>query len=211
MSITTDDVKSVGMHARPVIGGVFIAMLADTPTWLKWAHEDPNKATNWATLPVAPTVVDVVRVVARGAPQTWHYTTDQARRRLDKRVPFNDAAWKSGPGGFGTRRNARRGHWYRVEHRRYLDSPHGHPSCWLYWTTFRCMLTTTKTSRSISMAFSRRTKSGYNNSYAPLDISKDAMALLKPGATITIAAHCHQTTGGQGVDVGLVKVTQSKQ
>jgi hypothetical protein len=44
---------------------------------------------------------------------------------------------------------------------------------------------------------------GYNSAYDPLDISSDALALLKPGATVTLAAHCHQTIGGQGIDFGL--------
>ena len=34
------------------------------------------------------------------------------------------------------------------------------------------------------------------------------MAVLTPGATITLAVTCHQTTGGQGVDVGLVNIVQ---
>ena len=49
-------------------------------------------------------------------------------------------------------------------------------------------------------------ESGYVNSYQPLDITPEAAALLKPGAKITLSAHCHQTTGGQGIDFGLVNV-----
>ena len=50
---------------------------------------------------------------------------------------------------------------------------------------------------------------GFITDYQPLEISAAALALLKPGAKITLAVHCHQTTGGQGVDVGLVNVTPS--
>jgi len=46
----------------------------------------------------------------------------------------------------------------------------------------------------------------YITSYETLDINPDALRLLRPGATITLAAHCHQTTGGQGVDIGLAEV-----
>jgi len=51
-------------------------------------------------------------------------------------------------------------------------------------------------------------ESGYNSTYDPLDIAPAALALLKPGATVTLALHIHQTTGGQGVDLGLANVVQ---
>jgi hypothetical protein len=45
-------------------------------------------------------------------------------------------------------------------------------------------------------------QSGFITDYDDLDISKEALAALHPGNN-TIAVHCHQTTGGQGVDVGI--------
>ena len=43
-----------------------------------------------------------------------------------------------------------------------------------------------------------------------MEIRKTARALLKPGAKITLAVHCHQTIGGQGVDVGIVNVAEGR-
>src|SRR5579862_4535679 len=50
-SYETDNVNSSGMHARPVVGGFFIKMLADRATWHKWASGDKTKLTAWAPLP----------------------------------------------------------------------------------------------------------------------------------------------------------------
>ena len=50
-SYMTDDPTSGGMHARPVVGGIFIKMLADSATWKKWASRDNNKIGNWSRQP----------------------------------------------------------------------------------------------------------------------------------------------------------------
>ena len=39
-SYETDNVRSGGMHARPVVGGIFIKILADRAIWKKWASGD---------------------------------------------------------------------------------------------------------------------------------------------------------------------------
>ncbi len=65
---------------------------------------------------------------------------------------------------------------------------------------------TTRTWRFTSTASGRRLKSGFTTAYVPLEIAPAALALLQPGARITLAAHCHQTTGGQDVDIGLAEV-----
>ena len=51
-------------------------------------------------------------------------------------------------------------------------------------------------------------EAGFVTSYVPLELSKEARAIMKPGAKISVAVHCHQTTGGQGIDVGLADVTE---
>jgi hypothetical protein len=45
--------------------------------------------------------------------------------------------------------------------------------------------------------------SGFITDYNDVAISKMARAALHPGRNI-IAVHCHQTSGGQGIDVGII-------
>lgn len=44
---------------------------------------------------------------------------------------------------------------------------------------------------------------GYITDYEEFEISREAAAALRPGNN-TIAVHCHQSTGGQGIDVGIL-------
>jgi len=50
-SYMTDNVNSVGFHARPVVGGIFIKMLTDRAIWQKWASRDKANVGDWAPLP----------------------------------------------------------------------------------------------------------------------------------------------------------------
>ena len=46
-------------------------------------------------------------------------------------------------------------------------------------------------------------KGGYTKSYAYRFIRPQAKAAIKPDADNVLAVHCHQTEGGQFIDVGL--------
>lgn len=46
------------------------------------------------------------------------------------------------------------------------------------------------------------TATGYSGDYKTIPMSDAARAALKPGQN-TFAVHVHQTTGGQGIDVGI--------
>jgi hypothetical protein len=49
---------------------------------------------------------------------------------------------------------------------------------------------------------------GFTTSFVPLEILSEARAVMKPGAKVMVAVHCHQTEGGQGIDVGFADVTE---
>ena len=44
---------------------------------------------------------------------------------------------------------------------------------------------------------------GFLNSYVEVDVSAEALSTLHTGRN-SVAVHCHQTTGGQGIDVGIL-------
>jgi hypothetical protein len=50
---------------------------------------------------------------------------------------------------------------------------------------------------------------GYTTSYQLVHLPKDAAALLKQGENF-IAIHCHQTTGGQYIDCGIVDIVAAE-
>ena len=51
-SYVTDNLHKGGFHARPVVGGFYIKMLANEKLWKKWASGDKNKPGNWAPMPL---------------------------------------------------------------------------------------------------------------------------------------------------------------
>ncbi len=82
-SYETDNVHSDGMHARPVIGGVFIKMLADRALWMKWATPTRIRSANWAPLPEPPKI-EVVVPTAQETAITLALHDSKTRRRLEQ-------------------------------------------------------------------------------------------------------------------------------
>lgn len=209
-SYMTDNIRSGGMHARPVIGGLFIKLLSDRAIWKKWSAGDLVNASNWAPMPSTPKVEYLFGNAATDTSQ-WKYTTRaNPPSSGDWMKPtFDDSTWKTGAGAFGT--------WApdNVPVRtRWTDTPGD------IWIRRTITLPTNTTGNLTFMVYHDEdieiyvdgmpaaSDSGYNSIYEPLDISGPALAHLKPGATITLAAHVKQTIGGQGVDIGIARIVR---
>lgn len=206
-SYITDNVRSGGMHARPVVGGFFIKMLDDMKTWKKWASRDTHKLGTYAPLPKPPVLVEVIPTGRKGSP-SWTYTTSRPGPNWFAKT-FDDSAWLKGAAPFGTPGTPG------------IDSK-------TRWDSGDIWMRRTITLPSTGLANLKvieyhdedievyidgvlaAEEGGYITDYATLEISKEAKALLKPGKTVTIAVHCHQTGGGQGVDVGFGYVREGK-
>ena len=207
-SYVTDDPRSDGMRARPVIGGVFIKMLEDASLWKKWASRDQAKVGGWAPAPVLPRVVETAPTPDR-KPAQWRFTTTKPSGAWTE-LGYADRSWKQGPGGFGSPGTPGLA----------LGTPWQTPDIWLRHVV---KLPASADPARIQLRVyhdedievylngvlaTRQT--GYVNAYELIDIPPAAVATLKPGAPLTIAVHCHQTWGGQGVDVSLVDVFENK-
>ena len=193
------------MHARPVVGGLFIKMLSDPAIWKKWSGRDKTKPGEWAPLPVLPVITNVVPD-SEHQPVTWRYTTDQPPPSWIEPA-FDDNTWKEGPGGFGTKgtSNIVIGTKWNTDDiwlRRQFTMPQT-PGTNLQFYVYH--------DEDIDIYVNgvlAAHEAGYEPNYETMDINVTARSLLKPGAKITLAVKCHQTKGGQGVDVGLVNVAE---
>ncbi|MBN1418776.1 MAG: DUF4965 domain-containing protein [Planctomycetes bacterium] len=193
--------KAVGFRARPVVGGVFVAMLADEAIWKKWRGRGANVKGEWAPVPERPTYVTVVPTAEKEA-IAWRYTFE--RPAGDWFAPKYDASsWKEGPAGFGT--SGTPGAVARTQ-----------------WRTGEIWLRRTFALDAVPKAALLRVHHdedaqvyingilacrarGYTTGYEEFEIRPEAAATFRRG-TNTIAVHCRQTTGGQYIDAGLVEV-----
>jgi hypothetical protein len=133
----------------------------------------------------------------------WRYTTQKPADGWCK-PGFDDAAWKKGVAGFGTRGTpgARvRTEWKTADIwlRREFEWPAnvaGEP---------RLSLHHDEDGEVYLNGVLAAPVSGYVHDYEEVPLLPAARAALKPGRNL-IAVHCHQTKGGQYVDVGLVEV-----
>ncbi|MBI5396234.1 MAG: DUF1793 domain-containing protein, partial [Verrucomicrobia bacterium] len=199
----TQDAKKRGFTARPVIGGVFAQMLYDKAVWQKYASRDKTKAANFAPMPEAPIVRTVVPNAREDANITWRYTTQKPAEAWSK-PGFDDAAWQKGKAGFGTRGTpgARvRTEWKTADIwlRREFELPASATG------ELRLSLHHDEDAEVFINGVLAAQAAGYVNDYEEVPLLPAARAALKPGKNL-IAIHCHQTKGGQYVDVGVVEV-----
>lgn len=140
--------------------------------------------------------------------QQWRYTTGKPFQNWSQ-ASFDDSAWKTGRGGFGTS---------------------GTPDAVIgtEWNTFDIWMRRTfeldkvPTEGDLAMMIHHdedaevylngkliKKFSGHVGSYTLVTLPSGMIKLLKTG-TNTIAVHCHQTMGGQFIDIGLSMLVDKK-
>jgi hypothetical protein len=141
---------------------------------------------------------------SRDTPATWRYVTTAPGEGWSA-AGFDDTAWPAGPGGFGTRSTPGAA----------VGTVWNSADIWLRRTiTLPADISSTMPQFLLhhdegveiyvnGVLAARAT--GFTTDYELMPLLPEARAALRPGAN-TIALHCHQTSGGQFIDLGLVEV-----
>jgi hypothetical protein len=158
-------------------------------------------------LPPPVVITKVVVPTSQRQPQTWRYTTDKPADGWQQ-PGFDDASWKEGPGGYGTK-----GTPGAVVGTEWRSS-----DIWLR----RTVELTAVDAASLNLRIHHDEDAevylngklaakltGYETDYVDVELDREAAALLRPGKNV-LAVHCHQTSGGQFIDVGLVDVVETR-
>ena len=172
-------------------------MLSDRAMWKKWASRDTLKPANWGPLPVPPEVHTVVPLQ-----QLWHFTTAKPAENWTKPDSTILLGKKIPPGSARTARLQSEHRWATADIwlRREITVPEGTHNN-LQFVCFHDEDVQNDVNGILAAE-----EAGFVTSYVPMEISKEAREQMKPGAKILVAVHCHQTVGGQGIDVGMADV-----
>ncbi len=194
--------KKVGFTARPVVGGVFAQMLYNRDVWKKWASRDQTKAQNWSAMPKPPVVTEVLATAAT-QPSLWFYTTSKPGDDWSS-TTFEPKGWKQGKSGFGTAGTpgtAIGTTWSEADIWLIRDFELNNVDIEkLHWLIHHDEDAEIYINGTLAAQFT-----GYSVQYDTRPLSKEAAKAMKPGKN-RIAIHCHQTGGGQYIDVGLATV-----
>ncbi len=152
-----------------------------------------------------PKLVPVI-ATSQKEPQRWRYTLDKPAEGWET-SRFDDSQWSEGPGGFGEKSTP--GSAVRTEWKT--------PDIWLR-RKFEldednllglALIVHHDEDAEIYVNGKRIAKlTGYTTDYVVVPLDEGAANAF--GKENVMAVHCHQTGGGQYIDVGLVKVVEEK-
>ncbi|HEX7446015.1 MAG TPA: hypothetical protein VF306_00640, partial [Pirellulales bacterium] len=173
---------------------------------------DPERlAAEHRKLYLPPPRVVTLLPTSRDQAHDWRYTTNEPGAGWEKR-DFDDSAWKQAPAGFGT--NDTPGTTVRTEWntpdiwlRRTFNLPAGAAGEPLP-SDPNLMVHHDEDAEIYINGVLAAKLSGYTTAYGPVAMRDEARAALREGANV-LAVHCHQTGGGQYIDVGLIDLIES--
>lgn len=151
-----------------------------------------------------PQVIDVVPS-SRDEPMEWRFTTEKPTPGWEQ-TGFDDSSWKRGPGGFGepsTPGSVVRTNWKTPDIwlRREIEISSGD------YSDFQLLIHHDEDTDVFLDGKPIARTTGYTTSYVVVPFDAGVGKSIKSGRH-TLAVHCHQTGGGQYIDVGLVDVRE---
>ena len=158
------------------------------------------------TLSLPPPKLVTLVPSSRDTAVEWKYTTEKPDENWS-RTDFDDAAWKKGPGGFGTEGTPGAS----------VRTLWNTPDIWLRRTfdlastNFTAPQLLIHHDEDVEVFINGKqvgSATGYTTDYVTLPISAANRSILKTG-TNTIAVHCKQTGGGQYIDVGIIDLVEA--
>ena len=153
-----------------------------------------------------PVVLTTVVPTSQSNGLSWQYTTSTPASNWYS-LGFDASAWNSGPAGFGAGDPPNTTGLVRT--------PWNTSDIWLRRTVNPGALTSQQVSNLVFLTFHDEdveiyvngvlagSASGYTTSYVLLPMNAAGQAAIVPNSSNLIAVHCHQTGGGQYVDVGI--------
>jgi hypothetical protein len=199
--------RKCGFQARSVVGGLFIPFLKDADRWHEYASRDQTKLSGWAKTDFSAPRVETVIPAADTEPAVWRYTTSEPADNWMK-PDFDDSLWSKGRSGFGTPEtpgthvNTR---WDTADIyiRREINIPSGEMH------NLQFHIHHDEDAEIYINGVRAARPRGFVAEYVTIPISPRGREALHTGKNL-IAVHCHQTTGGQYIDVGIVELVSKK-
>lgn len=153
-----------------------------------------------------PTVTTLVPTSEKDA-QTWRFTTEKPADNWQQ-ADFDDSKWKTGPGGFGeptTPGSHVKTNWKSNDI--WLRRSFELPADWKPQTgrDYAVRIHHDEDTEIFLDGHLIARTTGFTTDYIEVPLDPEAMKRLHGGKS-TLAVHCHQTGGGQYIDVGLVEV-----
>jgi hypothetical protein len=143
-----------------------------------------------------------------GYPATWRFSFQKPDSGWEK-PGFDDRGWSEGQGGFGTKGTP------GVAVRTTWDSP----DIWMRREIrvpdrvepkrFRLWVFHDEDAEIYLDGILAAKVTGFTTAYQAIEIQAAAQVKLEPGAKVSLAVHCHQNFGGQGIDVGLIEAVEA--
>jgi hypothetical protein len=167
---------------------------------------DVVRSANFGNFPPRPRIIEVVPTAQTERP-AWRYTT-QSPGEGWQNPAFNAESWKLGTAGFGTRGTPGtivRTEWSTSEIwlRRNFDLPKATNG------SLRLYMHHDEDAEVYINGVAAAKVTGYTSDYGQVEISPEATASLKETGNL-MAVYCRQTSGGQYIDVGVVRIEPPK-